>query len=80
MAVVSASSCNSDLTPSLGTSVCCRYGPKKKKKANKLSIAQLLRGPAGPLIRTYEEATMVRGHLDSKHPEFVRMTSECSSG
>ena len=26
-------SCSSDLTPSLGTSLCCRYGPKKKRKS-----------------------------------------------
>ena len=29
-AVASASSCRSDLTPSLGTSMCHSYGPKKK--------------------------------------------------
>ena len=28
---VAGSSC-SDLTPSLGTSICCRYGPENKKK------------------------------------------------
>ena len=27
-----ASSCSSDLTPGLGTSICCRCGPKKQKK------------------------------------------------
>ena len=32
VAVVQAGSCSSDLTPSLGTSVCCGYGPKKTKK------------------------------------------------
>ena len=32
MAVAMASTCSSDWTPSLGTSVCCRFGPKKKKK------------------------------------------------
>ena len=32
VAVVKASSCSSDSTPSLGTSICCRYGPKKQKK------------------------------------------------
>ena len=36
VAVVQPSSCSSDLTPSLGTSICCRFGPKKKKtKHNK---------------------------------------------
>ena len=34
MAVVQASSYSSDWTPSLGTSICCRCGPKKKKKKN----------------------------------------------
>ena len=32
IAVAVAGSCRSDLTPSLGTSMCCRYGPKKQKK------------------------------------------------
>ena len=32
MAAVSASSCSSNLTPSLDTSICHRCGPKKKKK------------------------------------------------
>jgi len=32
VAVVKASSCSSDSIPSLGTSICHRYGPKKTKK------------------------------------------------
>ena len=32
VAVAWAGSCSSDLTPSLGTSICCQCGPKKKKK------------------------------------------------
>ena len=32
VAVVQAGSCSSRSTPSLGTSICGRYGPKKKKK------------------------------------------------
>ena len=46
-AVVSAGSCSSDSTPSLGTSICHRYGPKKaktkakqKKKKKRENIAQ----------------------------------------
>ena len=36
VAVVQASSYSSDLTPSLGTSICCKCGPKKtKNKLNK---------------------------------------------
>ena len=31
VAVVSADSCSSDWTPSLGTSIWCRRGPKKQK-------------------------------------------------
>ena len=31
MAVASASSCSSDSTPGLGTCICCRHSPKKKK-------------------------------------------------
>ena len=32
VAVVYDSSCSSDLTPSLGTSICCRHVPKKRKE------------------------------------------------
>ena len=32
VAVVQASSCSSNLTPSLGTSICCRCSPKKARK------------------------------------------------
>ena len=35
VAVAVASSCSSDLTPSLGTSTCCTYSPKKPKKKKK---------------------------------------------
>ena len=38
VAVVSASSCSSDLTPSLGTSKCHRCSCKKKKKKNALLL------------------------------------------
>ena len=32
VAVAKASSCSSNLTPNLGTSMCCRCGHKKKKE------------------------------------------------
>ena len=35
MAVVQPGSCSSGSTPSLGTSVCCKLGPKKQKKKKK---------------------------------------------
>ena len=35
VAVVQAGSCNSDLTPSLGTSICSECGPKKTKNKTK---------------------------------------------
>ena len=35
MAVAVAGSSSSDLTPSLGTSICCRHSPKKQTKQNK---------------------------------------------
>ena len=35
VALVQASSCSSDSTPSLGTSICCRCGPKKTKTKGK---------------------------------------------
>ena len=34
VAVVSVYSCSSNWTPILGTSLCCRCGPKKKKNNN----------------------------------------------
>lgn len=41
------------------------------------SVAQLPRGAArGLSVRTYEEASMARGHLDYKHPEFVKTIPE----
>ena len=42
MAVVWASSCSSDLIPSLGTSTCHRRGPKKQKhkKVKKIKIKE----------------------------------------
>ena len=38
VAVAQASGCSSDLTPSWETSICCRYGPKKKKKNSRDSF------------------------------------------
>ena len=35
VAVAQGSSCSSDSTPSLGTSICCRCGPKKTKEKKK---------------------------------------------
>ena len=35
VAVAQAGSCSSDSTPSLGTSICCGWGPKKTKKNKK---------------------------------------------
>ena len=32
VAMAVAGNCSSDATPSLGTSICCRYGPKKQKR------------------------------------------------
>ena len=41
MAVAVAGSCSSDVTPSLGTSICCGYSPKiKKTKINKQTNKQ----------------------------------------
>ena len=42
MAVVQAGSCNSDSTPSLGTSICCEYGPKNKIKNSKIKNKKLV--------------------------------------
>ena len=42
VAAVYASSSSSDSTPSLGTPICCRYGPKKEKKKKKKKILKIL--------------------------------------
>ena len=39
VAVAVAGSCNSNLTPSLGTSICCRGSPKKTKEKKKIQNA-----------------------------------------
>ena len=41
MAVVQVSSCSSDSTPSLGTSIYHRFGPKKKKKKKWQNLLQV---------------------------------------
>ena len=41
VAVVQASSCSFPSAPSLGTSIYCTCGPKKKKKKSKLSITTI---------------------------------------
>ena len=43
VAVVQAGSCSAAWTPSLGTSICCGYGPKKTNKQNKTKKHSLLR-------------------------------------
>ena len=39
VAVVQAGSCSSDSTPGLGTSICCRYSPKKQNETKNISIS-----------------------------------------
>ena len=41
MAVAVASSSSSDSTPSLGTSICYIFGPKKKKKKKKENVNEI---------------------------------------
>ena len=43
VAVAQADSCSSDLTPSLGTSICQRCGPKKKKEREKNLLEKVWR-------------------------------------
>ena len=48
IAVAKAGSCSSDSTPSLGTSICCRRGPKKIKiKKGGPVVAQWVTNPTG---------------------------------
>ena len=44
VAVTQAGGCNSDLTPSLGTSMCCGYGPKKTNQQTKNQCLQNIWG------------------------------------
>ena len=43
VAVLEASSCSSDLTPSLGTCTCCRCSPKRKRK-KKIQLIKMMLG------------------------------------
>ena len=36
--MVKAGSCGSDLTPGLGTSICCGWSPEKQKKKKKIIL------------------------------------------
>ena len=44
VAVVQASSCSSNLTPSLGTSICHGCSPKKENKKIKIQVLALAQG------------------------------------
>ena len=50
VAVVKASSCSSHSVPSLGTSICRGYGPKKKKKREKATLGFLFWEPLPYLL------------------------------
>ena len=53
VAVAKASSCSSDLIPSLGISICCGCGPLKKKKKSLervISIELHIRDTSGHLL------------------------------
>jgi len=53
VAVAQAGSCSSDLTPSLGTSMCCGCGPKKmqkKKKKGEVQTHLMMGGAASSTI------------------------------
>ena len=60
VAVAQAGSCSSNLTPSLGTSICLRCGHKKKKKIlaqRRPNIKPDLKGDISTLILVYTYAT-----------------------
>ena len=61
MAVVEASSYSSDLTPSVGTSICLRCGPKKttNKQTKDLKI-ELPYDPAISLLGKYLEKSIIQ--------------------
>ena len=64
VAVVQASSYSSDSTPSLGTSICCRCGPKKtkrpkkKKKVTKKNLPYSTGNSTQYLVITYMEENL----------------------
>ena len=64
-AAAQASGYGSDLTPSLGTSICCGYGPKKKKKKKKPSIDT---APSRP----WQVGKTVRGMSGMVQPDLLK--------
>ena len=63
MAVAQASSCSSDSSPSLGTSICCRWGCKKKKKIKRITehwVAKFAKYdiPKSPNFKELESSNM----------------------
>ena len=64
VALVEADSCSSDSTPSLGTSICFRCGPKKTKKQNrKLDALKCCEQLGHAAVETLSEVEAVRGGL-----------------
>ena len=60
VAMVQASSCSSNSTPSLGTSVCHRCGPKKEKGGKKVELFNHL----DVLFYTFKlECSLVDGNI-----------------
>ena len=73
VAVAVVSSCGSNSTPSLGISICCRCGPKKKKKKNALSGVEQPLYNCCPTIST--DASRPVSPADSTHVGRAAMSS-----
>ena len=68
MAVVQAGSCSSDLTPSLGTSVCCRCSYKKDKKEKNLKVENADKY----MIEKLENKNFQKKKIKNAHNHFSR--------
>ena len=57
VAVVQAGSCSSDSIPSLGTSMCRKWGPKKTKLKKKMEAATVLKCLSDPICSTGQKGS-----------------------
>ena len=68
VAVVEAGGSSSDSTPGLGSSICCRFGPKKKKQKEEITISCCSAGSLIPSPHDDQKLTqtVVKGNIQRK--------------